>query len=75
MVAARQQNGGRLATIGTFSASNNDFTSSLKTLTLNVKVTFVATERTTKVPTIHHFPRRFQSGTKSSETLDALENR
>jgi uncharacterized protein (DUF736 family) len=33
-----------MATIGTFTASNNGFTGSVKTLTLNVKATFVATE-------------------------------
>ena len=34
-----------MATIGTFTASNNGFTGSVKTLTLNVKATFVATEK------------------------------
>jgi uncharacterized protein (DUF736 family) len=34
-----------MATIGTFTASNNGFTGSVKTLSLNVKATFVATER------------------------------
>ena len=33
-----------MATIGTFTASNNGFTGSVKTLTLNVKAKFVATE-------------------------------
>jgi len=45
-VAARQQNGeNTMATIGTFTASNNGFTGSVKTLTLNVKATFVAAEK------------------------------
>ena len=34
-----------MATIGTFTASNNGFTGSVKTLTLNVKASFVATEK------------------------------
>ena len=34
-----------MATIGTFTASNNGFTGSVKTLALNVKATFVATEK------------------------------
>ena len=34
-----------MATIGTFTASNNGFTGSVKTPTLNVKATFVATEK------------------------------
>ena len=34
-----------MATIGTFTASNNGFSGSVKTLTLNVKATFVATEK------------------------------
>ena len=34
-----------MATIGTFTASNNGFTGSVKTLTLNVKATFVASEK------------------------------
>lgn len=34
-----------MATIGTFTASNNGFTGSVKTLTLNVKATFVVSEK------------------------------
>lgn len=34
-----------MATIGTFTASNNGYTGSVKTLTLNVRATFVATEK------------------------------
>lgn len=34
-----------MATIGTFTAENNGFTGSVKTLTLNVKAKFVATEK------------------------------
>lgn len=34
-----------MATIGTFTASSNGFTGSVKTLTLNVKATFVASEK------------------------------
>lgn len=34
-----------MATIGTFTVSNNGFSGSVKTLTLNVKATFVATEK------------------------------
>ena len=34
-----------MATIGTFTASNNGFTGSVNTLTLNVKATFVASEK------------------------------
>src|SRR5260221_407185 len=45
MVAARQQTETTMATIGTFTASNNGFTGSVKTLALNVKATFVATEK------------------------------
>jgi uncharacterized protein (DUF736 family) len=33
-----------MATIGTFTASDNGYTGSVKTLTLNVKAKFVATE-------------------------------
>ena len=43
---ARQQNGENTkATIGTFTGSNNGFTGSVKTLKLNVKATFVASEK------------------------------
>ena len=34
-----------MATIGTFTAANNGFTGSVKTVTLNIKATFVATEK------------------------------
>ena len=34
-----------MATIGTFTASDNGYTGSVKTLTLNVKAKFVATEK------------------------------
>jgi uncharacterized protein (DUF736 family) len=45
MVAARQQHGDTMATIGTFTAAENGYTGSVKTLTLNVKAKFVATEK------------------------------
>jgi uncharacterized protein (DUF736 family) len=45
MVAARQQRNTTMATIGTFTAADNGYTGSVKTLTLNVKAKFVATER------------------------------
>jgi uncharacterized protein (DUF736 family) len=45
MVAARQQTETTMATIGTFTASDNGYTGSVKTLTLNVKAKFVATEK------------------------------
>src|SRR5258707_10721382 len=45
MVAARQQTETTMATIGTFTASDNRYTGSVKTLTLNVKAKFVATEK------------------------------
>ena len=45
MVAARNRTETTMATIGTFTASNNGFTGSVKTLMLNVKATFVATEK------------------------------
>jgi len=34
-----------MATIGTFTASDNGYTGSIKTLALNVKANFVATEK------------------------------
>ena len=34
-----------MATTGTFTASDNDYTDSIKTLTLNVKAKFVASEK------------------------------
>jgi uncharacterized protein (DUF736 family) len=43
--AARQQRKTTMATIGTFTAADNDYTGSVKTLTLNVKAKFVATEK------------------------------
>jgi hypothetical protein len=45
MVAARQQRNTTMATIGTFTAADNGYTGSVKTLTLNVKAKFVATEK------------------------------
>jgi uncharacterized protein (DUF736 family) len=45
MVAARQQTETTMATIGTFTAADNGYTGSVKTLTLNVKAKFVATEK------------------------------
>jgi uncharacterized protein (DUF736 family) len=43
--AARQQTETSMAIIGTFTAADNGYTGSVKTLTLNVKVKFVATEK------------------------------
>ena len=41
-----------MATIGTFTAADNGYTGSVKTLTLNVKAKFVATEKENdKAPT------------------------
>jgi uncharacterized protein (DUF736 family) len=34
-----------MATIGTFTASDNGYTGSIKTLTLNIKAKFVASEK------------------------------
>jgi uncharacterized protein (DUF736 family) len=45
MVAARQQRKTTMATIGTFTAADNGYIGSIKTLTLNVKAKFVATEK------------------------------
>ena len=45
MVAARQQRNTIMATIGTFTAADNGYTGSVKTLTLNVKAKFVPTEK------------------------------
>jgi uncharacterized protein (DUF736 family) len=45
MVAARQQRKTTMANIGTFTAADNGYTGSVKTLTLNVKAKFVATEK------------------------------
>jgi uncharacterized protein (DUF736 family) len=45
MVAARQQRKITMATIGTFTAADNGYAGSVKTLTLNVKAKFVATEK------------------------------
>jgi uncharacterized protein (DUF736 family) len=45
MVAARQQRTTTMATIGTFTAADDGYTGSVKTLTLNVKAKFVATEK------------------------------
>src|SRR5258705_12293310 len=45
MGAARQQTETTMATIGTFTAADNGYTGSVKTLTLNVKAKFVATEK------------------------------
>ena len=57
MVAARQQTETTMATIGTFTASDNGYTGSVKTLTLNVKAKLVATEKdTTRRPTIASSP-------------------
>jgi uncharacterized protein (DUF736 family) len=57
MVAARQQTKTTMAAIGTFTAADNGYTGSVKTLTLNVKAKFVATrKRTTKRPTIASSP-------------------
>jgi hypothetical protein len=43
--AARQQTKTSMAIIGTFTAADNCYTGSVRTLTLNVKVKFVATEK------------------------------
>jgi uncharacterized protein (DUF736 family) len=43
--AARQQRKTTMATIGTFTAADNGYTGSVRTLTLNVKAIFVATEK------------------------------
>jgi uncharacterized protein (DUF736 family) len=45
MVAARQQRKTTMANIGSFTAAENGYTGSVKTLTLNVKAKFVATEK------------------------------
>ena len=45
MVAARKQTETTMATIGTFTSADNGYTGSVKTLTLNVKAKFVATEK------------------------------
>jgi uncharacterized protein (DUF736 family) len=45
MVAARQQRKNTMANIGSFTAAENGYTGSVKTLTLNVKAKFVATEK------------------------------
>jgi uncharacterized protein (DUF736 family) len=43
-----------MATIGTFTAADNGYTGSVKTLTLNVKAKFVATEKENdKAPDFH----------------------
>src|ERR1700738_877731 len=43
--AARQQTETTMATIGTFTASDNGYIGSVKTLTLNLKMKLVATEK------------------------------
>jgi len=45
MVAARQQTETTMATIGSFTASDNGYTGSVKTLTLNFRAKFVPTEK------------------------------
>jgi uncharacterized protein (DUF736 family) len=45
MIAARQQTETTMATIGTFTAADNGYTRSVKTLTLNAKARFVASEK------------------------------
>jgi len=42
MVAARAQTETTMANIGTFTAADNGYTGSIKTLTLNIKAKFVA---------------------------------
>jgi uncharacterized protein (DUF736 family) len=45
MGAVRQQKETTMATIGTFTASDNGLAGSIKTLTLNIKAKFVASEK------------------------------
>jgi uncharacterized protein (DUF736 family) len=45
MGAVRKQKETTMATIGTFTASGNGFAGSIKTLTLNIKAKFVASEK------------------------------
>ncbi len=48
-----------MATIGTFTASDNGYTGSIKTLTLNIKARFVASEKDNdKAPDYPHLRRR-----------------
>ena len=58
-----------MATIGTFTASNNGFTGSVKTLTLNVKATFVATEKENdKTPDFRIFAGTTEFGAARKKT-------
>jgi hypothetical protein len=45
MGAARAKTESTMATIGTFTASDNGFVGSIKTLTLNIKARFAASEK------------------------------
>ena len=61
-----------MATIGTFTASNNGFTGSVKTLTLNVKATFVATEKENdKAPDYRIFAGQTEFGAAWKKTSGA----
>jgi uncharacterized protein (DUF736 family) len=59
MGAARAKTESTMATIGTFTASDNGFVGSIKTLTLNIKARFAASEKENdKGPRLSHLRRR-----------------
>ena len=68
MVAARQQHGDTMATIGTFTAAENGYTGSVKTLTLNVKAKFVATEKDPRERHIYRVKLDGSGQTRLSQT-------
>ena len=59
-----------MATIGTFTAADNGYTGSVKTLTLNVKAKFVATEKENdKAPDFRILSFSFSVATNFALTL------
>ena len=79
-----------MATIGTFTAADNGYTGSVKTLTLNVKAKFVATEKENdKAPDYRILPAQPNSAppgrrprgrpianiSRSSSTIQAFRHR
>jgi uncharacterized protein (DUF736 family) len=68
--AARQQTKTSMAIIGTFTAADNCYTGSVRTLTLNVKVKFVATEKDNdKAPDFRIFSGATECGAVWKKTV------
>ena len=65
-----------MATIGTFTASDNGYTGSVKTLTLNVKAKFVATEKENdKAPDYRIFAGATEFGAAWKKTAQGERSR